>query len=206
MGMLAVMKQPSAIAFALTFASVATSVAALAGCSSGDDRCGPAVPEGEVVVTQIDPGAGSAVTLRFSQLRARPNNDCPAADAPAGVVSLTISGVAVGGTAPFTLCVPRPDLLDGARTLGPTGAPGTQVELVDVVSSDGTCTYRQQRASQGGASGTVTATGVCDGGRDAAGFSLKFAGEVSVERTCGATVDVLRMSITGEVPVTRSST
>jgi hypothetical protein len=171
---------------------------ALAGCSSGDDRCGPAVADGEVVVADT---AGSAATLRFSQLRARPNNDCPAADAPAGVVSLTISGVAVGGTSPFTLCVARPDLLDGARTLGATGA---QVELVDVVGSDGTCTYRQQRASQ--ASGSVTATGVCDGGRDAAGFSLKFAGEVSVERTCGTAVDVLRMSITGEVPVTRSST
>lgn len=175
---------------------------AVAGCSSGDDSCGPAVSAGEVVVAQLDSGAGSGVTLRFSQLRARPNNDCPAADAPAGVVSLTISGVAVGGTAPFTLCVARPDLLlEGARTLGATGA---QVEVVDVVSSDGTCTYRQQRASQ--PSGTVTASGVCDSGRDAAGFSLTFAGEVSVERTCGAAVDVLRMSITGEVPVTRSST
>lgn len=172
--------------------------AALASCSSEEDTCGPLVTEGEVVVADL---GSSGASLRFSELRARPNNDCPAADAPDGVVSLTISGVAVGGTAPFTLCVPRPDLLEGARTLGGADA---HVELVDVVGNDGSCTYRQQRGST--ASGSVIATGVCDNGRDAAGFSLMFFGEVSVERTCGAVVDVLRMKITGEVPVVKSST
>lgn len=167
---------------------------AAAGCSSEEDSCGAGgAPAGDVVAA--DTGASGA-SLRFRELRARPNNDCPAAGAPAGVVSLTISGVLAGGSAPFTLCVPRPDLLDGVRQLG------SDVEVVDVIGSDASCSYRQARQST--PSGTVTARGSCDNGRDPAGFSLEFAGEVSVERTCGTTVDTLRMSLTGKVAVSKS--
>ncbi len=189
---------PARLAFAASLTAAALAAMALAGCSDEGDSCGPGeAPIGDVVVT--DTGASGAV-LRFHQLRARPNNDCPAADAPAGVVSLTISGVLVGAAAPFTLCISRPDLLlDGPRPLGATGSP---IELVDVVGSDAGCTYRQARNSS--PSGSLTASGVCGNGRDPAGFALRFAGELSVERTCGATIDTLRMSVTGEVAVSLS--
>lgn len=172
------------------------SLASLASCSSEEDSCGPAVSSGEV--TAAEPGGGG-VALRYHQLRARRNNDCPAADAPAGVISVTISGVAVDGTAPFTLCVGRPDLLGGTRALGGTGA---QVEVVDVSGSAGGCTLRQKSGSP--ATGTVTSSGVCGDAVDPAGFSMKFNGQVTVERTCGGAVDTLTLTLSGEVPVSKS--
>jgi hypothetical protein len=192
--------------FAPSFApSLAAALALLtlgAGCSSGDgESCGPdGAAAGDIVVADT---AGSGAELRFHQLRARINNDCPAADAPAGVISVTISGVAVGGTTPLTFCVPRPDLLDGARALGKDGSTNpAEVQLIDVTGAAAGCTYRKLRAAT--PTGTITASGVCDAGRDQAGFALELAGEVDIERTCGATVDILRMSLTGKVAVTRS--
>jgi hypothetical protein len=184
--------RPCRMVRALATCATLASCAALAACSS-DDSCGPAsAATGDVVAAA--PSAG--VSLRFGQLRARPNNDCPAPDAPAGVVSLTLSGLQVGGDQPLTFCVPRPDLLRGARGLG------VDVEVVDVSGADGACSFRL--LPQPAPAGTVTATGVCDNGRDPAGFSLRFDGEVSVERRCGAAVDVLRMTLSGDAPVTRS--
>lgn len=166
-----------------------------AGCSSEDERCGPeGAPAGDLVVADT---AGAGVTLRYANLAARANNDCPDPAAPAGVISLTLSATAVGGTAPLTFCVPRPDLLTGARALA------TDVQVIDVIGADATCTYRQLRTST--ASGTVTATGVCNNGRDPAGFALDFAGAVTLERTCGATKDTLPATLTGKVAVLPSN-
>ncbi len=183
---------------AARLALAALAALALPACSDDGDSCGPSVQSGEVVAA--DRGS-SGVALRYHQLRARRNNDCPAADAPAGVISVTISGVATDGTAPFTLCVGRPDLLSGARALGGAGA---QVEVVDVSGAAGGCTFRQKAGAP--ATGTVTSSGVCGDAVDPAGFSMKFNGEVTVERTCGATVDTLTLSLTGEVPVSKSDT
>lgn len=172
------------------------------GCSDdGGDSCGPSdEASSELVVGDLD---GKGVELRFHQLRARVNNDCPAADAPAGVISVTISGVAVGGTTPLTFCVPRPDQLSGVRALGKDGSTNfSEVQVIDVTSAANGCTFRQLRTST--PRGSVIASGVCDNGRDPNGFQLEFAGEVDVERTCGATVDVLRMSLNGKVAVTPS--
>lgn len=177
-------------------------LATSAGCSDdGGDSCGPSdEASSELVLGDLD---GKGVELRFHQLRARVNNDCPAADAPAGVISLTLSGVAVGGTTPLTFCVPRPDLLAGARPLGKDGSTNfAEVQVIDVTGAAGGCTIRLLRT--GTPRGSVIASGVCDNGRDANGFQLDFAGEVDVERTCGTTVDVLRMSLNGKVAVTPS--
>jgi hypothetical protein len=178
----------------LCFLLVSAWAATCAGCSD-DSRCGPGkAATGDVVVADL---GTSGVVLRFHELVARANNDCPAVDAPAGVVSLTISGTAVNGRLPLTLCIPRPDLLGGARQLG------ADVQVVDVVGEDAGCTYRQLRPSA--PSGSVTGSGVCGNGRDAAGFALDFAGEVSIERTCGTVRTTLRMTMTGLVAVLPSS-
>lgn len=171
--------------------------AGLAGCSDGDGgSCGPeGAPTGDL---EVSPVGVSGATLRFRNLRARPNNDCPAADAPAGVVSLTISGLEDDGASPFTLCVPRPDLLNGVRQLG------SEVEVVDVIGDDaGGCRYRQVRTAPI-ATGTATGSGVCENGRDAKGFALELDGEVRLERTCGTTVDVVTAKLTGKVAVVKS--
>ena len=53
------------------------------GCS--DDSCGPGgAPDVGLVAS------GSAVTLTYGRLTAGLNGDCPASDAPSGVVSLTL--------------------------------------------------------------------------------------------------------------------
>lgn len=163
-----------------------------AGCSTEED-CGPGgAPAGDLVV------AAEGLTLRYQDLRARANNDCPDPAAPAGVISLTLSVASMAVGAPFiTFCVPRPDLLDGARALG------TEVQVIDVFGSDASCSYRQLRGSS--PSGTVTASGVCSAGRDAAGFALDFAGEVTIERTCGAVKDSLRATLTGKLAVLPSN-
>jgi hypothetical protein len=173
----------------------ASSVCAGAACSSEDASCGSdGAPSGDVVAAD---SAGSGVELRFHDLRARRNNDCPAVDAPAGLVSLTLSGTSLNGTSPLTFCVPRPDLLRGARALG------SDIQVIDVLGADATCSYRQLRGST--PSGTVTASGVCQDGADPAGFALEFNGVVFIERTCGGTTDTLRMTLTGKVAVARST-
>lgn len=184
-------------ALAITLGALGAAAAlGLAGCSDDDGgSCGAdGAPTGDL---QVVP-AGGAASLRFRDLRARPNNDCPAADAPSGVISLTISGVEADGTSPFTLCVPRPDLLNGVRQLG------TDVQVVDVIGGDASgCRYRQVRTGTI-ATGTATGTGVCENGRAAAGFALELDGQVQLERTCGAATDVVSATISGKVAVVKS--
>ena len=73
-------------------------VAALAQGGCGDDSCGPGGASDVGLVAGSD-----MVTLTYGHLTAGANNDCPAADAPAGVVSLTISGTQTDGTGLVTL-------------------------------------------------------------------------------------------------------
>ncbi len=172
--------------------AIAVTGALGAGCSTEEDCGSGGAPAGDLEV------AATGLSLRYQDLRARPNNDCPDPAAPAGVISLTLSGTTAGNDQAFvTFCVPRPDLLEGSRALG------TEVQVVDVFGSDSTCSYRQLRGSV--PSGTVTASGVCSAGRDPAGFALDFAGEVSIERTCGANKDTLRATLTGKIAVMPSS-
>lgn len=172
--------------------AIAVTGALGAGCSTEEDCGSGGAPTGDLEV------AATGLSLRYQDLRARPNNDCPDPAAPAGVISLTLSGTTVGNDQAFvTFCIPRPDLLEGARALG------TEVQVVDVFGSDSSCSYRQLRGST--PSGTVTASGVCSAGRDPAGFALDFAGEVSIERTCGANKDTLRATLTGKIAVAPSS-
>ena len=86
-------------------ALILVSLAALLPACPSDESCGPSDALGDGLVL-----SGTGVEIRYHDLVASPNNDCPDASAPAGVVSLTISGTQVGGSDAITFCVPRPDL------------------------------------------------------------------------------------------------
>ena len=166
------------------------SVALAAGCSGGSETCGPQGAGAFALVA-----AGTGVSLTYGDLVASQNNDCPAAGAPAGVVSLTITGKQMGTAGLVTLCVPRPD------ELATTAAPlGSGVELVDFTGSDPTCSYELDMVTP--PTGTATAHGLCDNGSNAAGFALDFDGGLSFDRTCGTTVDTVAVTLTGDVAVT----
>jgi hypothetical protein len=162
-------------------------VLAFGGCGDGG-TCGPAgaAPDGLTVVAE-------GVTLTYSDLAASANNDCPDPTAPSGIISLTVTGNQVGGTGFFTVCVPRPDKLAAALTLG------SDVQLVDVSGSTASCTYSLDSSQP--ASGTATAKGACSHGADAAGFAWTFDGTAHVHRTCATTTDTVAVQISGTVAV-----
>jgi hypothetical protein len=160
----------------------------VAGCSDSASTCG----------SQGSPGDGLTVTvdtteLRYEQLLASANNDCPAPDAPEKVVSLTVSGHQVGGLSPLTLCIARPDLLTDAVPLG------TAVEIVDVSAELKDCSFSFSRTTP--PTGTVSSEGYCDDGTHPDGFTLVVSGELALERTCLGGTDVVTAAIAGRVAV-----
>jgi hypothetical protein len=166
-------------------------VGATTACCGGNDSCGPGSASANGLTL-----TGSGVNVTYTALAASANNDCPDPAAPAGVVSLTISGTQVGSSFPITFCVPRPDLLQsGVRQLG------TDVKVVDVGADiGGGCTLAL--SSTTAPAGSVQASGVCGNGSDHAGFALDFESDtVTVKRTCGATVDMLTLALSGTVAV-----
>jgi hypothetical protein len=181
-----------------------TSVALLAGVAAtsawgcGDDSCGPGGAPAVGLVATSD-----AMTLTYGQLHGGLNGDCPAAGA-SGVNSLTITGVQTDGDGFVTLCVERPDLLaKQAQPLGPNVA-GSAVHIVDVSGSANNCSFAITTADRSRpVDGTASATGLCGNGGDAAGFALVVDGSLSVTRTCGATVDSIRITLHGRVAVAR---
>jgi|SRR5579862_5832236 len=160
-------------------------------CCGGGDTCGPgsAAPDGLEL-------AGTGVDVHFSGFGASSNHDCPDANAPAGVTSLTITGAQSTSTFPAVFCIPRNDLL-GVQGL----ALGTDVEIIDLTADIGSgCTIAL--GTTPAPTGTVTATGVCGDGTDHAGFALTFEnGVVPVKRTCGSQVDMLSLALTGTVAI-----
>jgi hypothetical protein len=164
--------------------------AALLACS-GDDCGDPAAFEFGLTVSNSD------VSLAYGDLLAGANNDCRENDAPAGVISLTIAGSQMGVSAPFTMCVGRPDLLETMPlTLG-----SAHVHLVDVSGTDmaSGCTFTLDATQI--PSGTVQAEHMCGNGVDAHGFGLVFDGHLGLRRTCGVTIDSIAVGITGHVAV-----
>jgi hypothetical protein len=165
-----------------------------AGCP-GDDSCGPGDAAGDGLTV-----TGSGVDLRYHAMVASPNNDCPDLTAPAGVVSLTITATQVNGADSFQLCIPRPDLFTSDLPLTfeqPTH--GATAEVVDVNAAAGGCTFAQNTATA--PTGSARAEGICENGDDPAGFALLITGQVSVDRTCGPTVDTLRLDVAGTISV-----
>jgi hypothetical protein len=165
-----------------------------AGCGDSADSCGPGGAPGTGLVASRD-----AVTLTYGDLGAGRNNDCPASDAPAGVISLTIHGTQTDGSGQLTLCVARPDLLaKQAQALGGDVA-GTPVRVIDIAGSATNCSFDLDRSQP--VTGTATSSGLCGNGTDPAGFALVIDGALSLTRTCGATVDSLSVTLRGRVAV-----
>jgi hypothetical protein len=163
-------------------------------CSS--DTCGP---EGAPASGMVASGTG--VSLSFGAFKGGLNNDCPDASAPAGVVSMTISGTQDGGTnlQDFGLCVTRPDkLADGPLALGPDAAT-SEIRVIGVSGNANNCTFAIDKTKP--ITGTASSTGMCGNGADSAGFALVLDGALSLKRTCGATVDTVDVTLRGRVAV-----
>lgn len=160
-----------------------------AGCSD-DANCGSPGSAGFGLSVSSD-----QVNLVYGGLTAGANNDCPAADAPAGVVSITINGSqmsTISGAGLITLCVPRPDLLGEAKL-------GTDVKIIDLTGMDADCNYTIDTGHV--PTGTVQGVGVCGDGIDKAGFGLIFNGFIGLRRTCTTASDSVSVGITGNVAV-----
>jgi hypothetical protein len=164
-----------------------TSLALVSGC--GDD-CGAMGALEFGLVASSD-----QVDLMYGDLVASANNDCPAADAPSGVISLTITGAQMGDTSQLiTLCVPRPDLL-ATQAL----ALGSDVKIIDLSGKDATCSYTFDATLP--PSGTAAGQHECNNGTNKAGFALLVNGALSLRRTCGTTVDTTPVTLRGTVAV-----
>ncbi len=175
----------------LSRTSLLIALGAASGCS--DDSCGPGnAPVTGIVAGDVD------VTLTFGNMTSRAGNDCPDNAAPAGVIALTIEGTQTDGTGFFTLCIPRPDLLDKGGTLGVTVSTA-DIRIIDLRGSAGACTYSLDTSRP--PTGTGIGTGVCGNGTDKAGFAIELDGAVSLRRTCGTTIDSLPVKLTGRVAV-----
>jgi hypothetical protein len=186
----------------LTSASLfllASSAVACTGCG-GEETCGPGGEHDDAVAI-----TGGSIAVEYENLEAGLNNDCPAeGQIPGeGITSLTIAGTQVGAAGFFTLCVERPDRMNAAQQLGPDEL-GNPVRIVDVSGQADGCTFRFDDTIE--PSGTATGSGVCadetgaSGGNEL-GFSLELSGELTLERTCGATIDSVSVTLSGRVIV-----
>src|SRR5689334_3586178 len=103
-------------------------IALVAGCPA-DDACGPGDAPGDGLTV-----TGGGVSLRYHQMTASPNNDCPDPQAPEGVVSLTLTALQTTGGDALVLCVPRPDMLESDLPVvaaTPTHAAAIEVQNVN---------------------------------------------------------------------------
>jgi hypothetical protein len=185
----------------LAAAALALAAAASAGCGD-DDACEPGsgdAPDAPITV------AGGGDTRTFGGFVAAANNDCRTASPPDGVVSVTVFGGQLEpGSAFFTLCLPRPDLIGPGATFDleddvqpvPDDA---RVQVIDVQGAfDDGCTW----SLAGALTGSITFEGFCGDGLDPAGFAITLDGGATVDRTCptgpATQVDV---TLTGRVAV-----
>lgn len=183
---------PLSIALAIPLAIPLVLLALASAC--GDDDCGP----GDAPASGVT-ASSAEVTLTYGELTSLVGNDCPAPDAPEGVISLSIEGRQVDGPGLITLCIPRPDLLDSTpRMLGPIQS-SADAQVVDLTGEADGCSYAIDPTSP--PTGSVIGSGVCGNGDDAAGFALDFDGAVSLTRTCGGATDQIDVTLTGRVAV-----
>jgi hypothetical protein len=171
-------------------------VATVTGCS--DNSCGPGGAPDSGIIASSD-----MVTLTYGLFAGSLNNDCPAAGAPSGVVSMTIIGhqadsVLSNSTGLLTLCVARPDLLaKQAQMLGVDA--GAQVRVVDLGGDANSCSFAIDKNQP--ATGNATSSGLCGNGSDAAGFAIELNGSLTLTRTCGTAVDSVQITLHGKVAV-----
>jgi hypothetical protein len=157
------------------------------GCS---DDCGPGgAPASGLLASSAD------VTLTYGNLSSGANNDCPDPMAPTGVVSLTVDGTQTDAAAILTLCIPRPDLL--AEMDLPLGTGG--VRIIDFNGDKDGCTFAFESTRP--VTGTVHTRGMCDNGKNEAGYALGIQGNISLRRTCATMTDTIAVELDGLVAV-----
>jgi len=164
------------------------------GCG-GRDSCGPGGAP-EIGLT----ASASALTLTYGDLAGSPNRDCPSAGAPSGVISVTIAGhqTDTGASGLITLCIGRPDLL-AHQALALGAEPNTDVHVVDLNGIAGGCTLTVDHTQP--PAGTVSSSGLCGNGSDAAGFALVVDATVTMSRICSTTTDSIPVTLRGRVAV-----
>lgn len=166
-------------------------LSAATGC--GDDDCGTGgAPASGLVVT------AGADAITYGALTGGPNGDCPAADAPAGLSSLTIVATQDGGTGFVTLCVPRPDKLDDTAQLSLERAGGTAF-VIDVRGSAAGCQLSLERTQA--VTGTLHGEGACGNGLDPAGFALVVDAQLTISKQCGDVEQSVAATLRGRVAV-----
>ncbi|MBV8756350.1 MAG: hypothetical protein JO257_03680 [Deltaproteobacteria bacterium] len=168
-----------------------TSLLCFVACSDDGGSCGPK----GAAAFGLGASNGSDVSLTYGNLSSGANNDCPDPAAPAGVISLTLSGQQSGGTGIITFCIPRPDLL--ATT---PGRLGFDVKIIDLTGDANSCMLKIDSTAV--PSGMVTSDGICKNGQDKAGYALAFNGHIVFTRTCAGTSDSVPAQLSGTVAVT----
>lgn len=167
-----------------------SSISGLFAAGCGDDECGPgSAPDVGLVASSAD------VELKYGNFTSGANNDCPEVDISTGIVSLTITGTQSNATTTnyMTFCVPRPDQLAAGVPLG------SGLRIVDFNGEADGCTYTFAGGSV--PTGTARATGLCDNGKDPAGYALTVDGNVLLRRTCPTATDMIAVSLSGTVAV-----
>ena len=185
---------------------------ALALTSCGADNAACVAGSGSTAIVARVGAAEDEIVL--ASWTAEPDDACPAADAPDGVASMTVTARqpdidGSDGTHPFAgggdlkLCIARPDLLaTGSLALG-RGPAAAGVHLVELAAVTPDCDYALDAG--GVASGAVTATGLCEDGRGSGEFALAVDVTFALTGTCGSdsTVSTVTATIAGTVQVAR---
>ncbi|CAN5913789.1 hypothetical protein BH11MYX2_BH11MYX2_36340 [soil metagenome] len=184
------------------FLSITSVALALLGVACSDDGgdCGTGGAPGSITATFGDQ------TLTYETLTSLAGNDCPEQGAPSGVVSVTVEGFVAAGreSGLITFCIPRPDELNGSRTLG-YNAP-SQVHLPDLTArltiGGSSCDFVLDTSMP--PTGTVVGSGVCDNAENESGFALDVSGsgmlKPAATSTCTANVP---FTLQGRVAVTK---
>jgi hypothetical protein len=113
---------------------------------------------------------------------------------------MSIHATQTDGTGILTLCVARPDRLAKEDLALGLDVAGSDVHVVDVEGAANNCTFTLDRTRP--PTGTASADGLCNNGTGPDGFALVVDGALSLQRTCGATVDTVAVTLRGRVAVT----
>lgn len=175
---------------------LAVGALAATGCSD-DATCGPGAAGAAGLTLTV-----GAETVTYGGFTASVNNDCTIAGS--GVISVSVHGTQVGGTAALTLCLPRPDLLGADPVpLAPSRVPPQADDRVQVIDASATlaagCTAAIDPTLA--PAGTAGFTGYCADGADPAGYALALTGTVPVRVTCPAGTTAMTATLGGAAAV-----